>query len=173
MSDSLCFLYHVGKRWNDSSLLLAFVTALLVLALTAYHSVLITLLCRAHEDMDVSSHSLKRPRSVSPSPEPEPSVASTSHMHQKDADSSLPSRPPKRMRRAHANDPISNETLSSMSHGNPLNRRNMKREAKRARRVGRVKPSITSNMEVDDHMGLSGTFFNQSVAELGTAGVGM
>ncbi|TCD70345.1 hypothetical protein EIP91_003696 [Steccherinum ochraceum] len=125
------------------------------------------------EEMDISTHSLKRPRSVSPPPEPELSTASapTSQPPQDSSETSAMQRPPKRFRRMHANDPISDRTLTSMAHSNPLNRRNMKREAKRARRAGRPAPGALHHggMEVDEGFALSGTFFNQSFAELGTA----
>lgn len=113
--------------------------------------------------MDVSSHSLKRPRSASPPPE---SAASTSEAP-RDAESLLPTRAPKRLRRAHANEPISQETLGSMANANPLNRRNAKRDAKRARRAGRPVKSPATFMETDEHVGLNGTFFSQSFADQG------
>ncbi|KAH8105284.1 hypothetical protein BXZ70DRAFT_920196 [Cristinia sonorae] len=124
----------------------------------------------ALESMDVSSHSLKRPRSVSPAPQPDqPSVSASASVGTAVTENS---RPPKRFRRAHADDPISNATLASMAHSNPLNRRNMKREAKKARRAGRVKP-VVGGMDIDDGMELGGTFFTQGVLDFGAAAVGM
>ncbi|THH31687.1 hypothetical protein EUX98_g2494 [Antrodiella citrinella] len=124
----------------------------------------------ALEEMDVSTHSLKRPRSVSPPP----SVVSvptegtqiqqgtSTNNHNSASEVSTNTRPPKRLRRSHADDPITKDTLARMAGANPMNRRHMKKEAKKARRVGRVRAPASGGMEVDEDVTLSGTFLGES-----------
>ena len=71
-------------------------------------------------------------------------------------------RPPKRLRKSHASEPISAATLSSLESSNPLNRRNLKRAAKRERKALRFRHKVKSDMEVDDQGGLEETFMSAS-----------
>uniref|UniRef100_D8Q6U5 CP-type G domain-containing protein n=2 Tax=Schizophyllum commune (strain H4-8 / FGSC 9210) TaxID=578458 RepID=D8Q6U5_SCHCM len=112
-------------------------------------------------DPDLSTTSLKRPRS--PSPEPLPPNAEV-EMHDPD---DLPTRQPKRLRKNHDlpeyeqaqgsghNPP--NNPHNQLGRNNPLNRRFLKKEAKRARKVQRlVAKAAGESMVVDE--GLAATF---------------
>lgn len=125
---------------------------------------------------DSPTKSLKRARSQTPTPSIQGGLPA-SHR----APSPQPTRPPKRMRRMHAADPIAPTALAGMGRANPLNRRALKREAKRARKVGRVSHAhpATAGMEVDDDerrsggfsFGLGGTFFADLGGLPGVAGM--
>ncbi|CAL1707341.1 unnamed protein product [Somion occarium] len=118
---------------------------------------------------DSPNKSLKRGRSPSPTPE--------ANSQPQRVGSPIPIRPPKRLRRSHASEPIAPSTLASMGNANPLNRKALKREMKKARRAGRVRVgggigtgrmgTVSGRMEVDDDhgpggigLGLGGTFFS-------------
>ncbi|KAI0783164.1 hypothetical protein C8Q75DRAFT_785156 [Abortiporus biennis] len=111
---------------------------------------------------DTSIHSLKRRHSPEPEEEPVPSVnpndASGSSAPREEP--GYAHRAPKRMRKANAADPLSNATISSMAHNNPLNRKAVKRDMKKARRAARLRHHAHGDggMEVDD-IGLNGTIF--------------
>ena len=105
------------------------------------------------DGVDTSLLSHKRPRSASPSPTPGPSSRALSD------DAGGVHRLPKRLRRSHdvpAYDaPVHAPGLSS---SNPLNRRQLKLAAKRARRAARVKGPVAGGMEVDEDIGLDSSF---------------
>ncbi|KAL1743203.1 P-loop containing nucleoside triphosphate hydrolase protein [Schizophyllum fasciatum] len=101
-------------------------------------------------DPDVSSASLKRPRSPSPDPLP----MSGDNVEMLDPDD-LPTRQPKRLRKNH--DLPEYEQTQGLGRNNPLNRRFLKKEAKRARKVQRlVAKAAGESMMVDE--GLAATF---------------
>lgn len=118
-------------------------------------------LSSTHMVMDSDDHvpkHLKRPRSPSTPPSPVLSAAESvplsttpsSHTPSGRASSPPIPRPPKRLRKSHASDPISAATLSNLGIANPLNRRVLKRAAKRERKALRFRTKVTGSMEVDD-----------------------
>lgn len=112
-------------------------------------------------DEFVSPNSRKRPRSPSPVPTPKNAMVDTPPVIQQE---SKHQRQPKRQRKAKdvpAYDaPPDDHVLRRMERSNPLNRRVLKKEAKRARKALRAKTdpgSGVGGMEVDDE-GLQFTF---------------
>ncbi|KAI0344187.1 P-loop containing nucleoside triphosphate hydrolase protein [Trametopsis cervina] len=109
------------------------------------------------DDPDTSRISHKRIRSASPTP----SIATGTAPSQRYAapDHDYMQRAPKRLRRSHDipdyNAPVNAHRIAS---SNPMNRRLLKKEAKKARRAGRPQGIQAGTMEVDD-IGLAGTFF--------------
>ncbi|KAJ6586856.1 P-loop containing nucleoside triphosphate hydrolase protein [Mycena vulgaris] len=92
-------------------------------------------------------NSRKRARSPSPSPFPfQSEELPAQQMNEKYAH-----RQPKRMRKAHA-------TLAEVRERNPLGRAVLKKEAKRARKAARSAARAGGGMEVDEEVGLGGTF---------------
>ncbi|KAF8642087.1 hypothetical protein AX16_009703 [Volvariella volvacea WC 439] len=75
-------------------------------------------------------------------------------------------RQPKRQRKnkdiPDYHEPPDEHVLHQMERGNPLSRKNLKREAKRTRRAGRTRGAAMggAGMEVDDEGGLQGTFMD-------------
>ena len=127
---------------------------------------------------DSPNKSLKRGRE--PSLTPEPNSNPRGSQVERDGSPQVV-RPPKRMRKSHASEPISASTFASMEHANPLNRRALKKERKKARRADRTRvgggiseaslgmgSTNSGGMEVDDEdrgpggigLGLGGTFFS-------------
>ncbi|KAJ7497230.1 P-loop containing nucleoside triphosphate hydrolase protein [Mycena latifolia] len=89
----------------------------------------------------------KRPRSPSPSPFPfQSEELPVQQMNEKYAH-----RQPKRMRKAHA-------TLAEVRERNPLGRAVLKKEAKRARKAARSAARAVGGMEIEEDVGLRGTF---------------
>lgn len=112
------------------------------------------------DDPDESLLSHKRRRSVSPSPSPLP-ARGPGELNRTGDDHETMQRAPKRLRRSHEvpayDAPVH---ASGLSSSNPLNRRMVKRAAKKARRAARPKGAaagIGGGMEIDD-VGLAGTF---------------
>lgn len=89
----------------------------------------------------------------------------------KTEDSAAPLRLPKRLRRSHNipdyNAPVEENVRQSMASANPLSRKVLKREAKKARRAtgraGKLQKQGTG-MDVDDDGGLGFTFMSDAVA---------
>ena len=103
--------------------------------------------------------SRKRPRSPSITPAPSANV----HLRTNEVPAHV-LRQPKRQRKAkdvpEYGAPLDDHVLKRMERGNPLSRKNLKKEAKRARRAQRIKSDHGSGgggMEVDD-MGLQFIF---------------
>ncbi|KDQ58170.1 hypothetical protein JAAARDRAFT_34986 [Jaapia argillacea MUCL 33604] len=104
-------------------------------------------------ESDDLAHHVPRKRSRSPTPSSvAPSGASTSALE----DPGYSQRPPKRMRRTKD---VADSHVQ-MARGNPLGRRVLKKEAKKARRAANrtIKSAGSGVMEVDDVGGLAGTF---------------
>ncbi|TRM66534.1 P-loop containing nucleoside triphosphate hydrolase protein [Schizophyllum amplum] len=104
-------------------------------------------------DPDVSTTSLKRPRSPSPNP-----IAGSDNVEMGDAAASPEeayTRQPKRMRKNH--DLPEYEKAQNLGKNNPMNRRSLKKDAKRARKIQRlVAKAAGESMVVDE--GLASTF---------------
>lgn len=102
---------------------------------------------QADEPTPAPQNPRKRARSPSPSPFP---------FHDEDlpvqqVNEKYAHRQPKRMRKAHT-------TLAEEREHNPLGRRVLKKEAKRARKAARSAARVSRGMEVDDEVELGGTF---------------
>ncbi|PFH53640.1 hypothetical protein AMATHDRAFT_1276 [Amanita thiersii Skay4041] len=95
---------------------------------------------------DLAPH-IPRKRSRSPSSTPLPSIPGSSRINS-DLDQVRYTRQPKRQRRSKDipsyEAPVEQHVLQQMSKSNPLNRRALKKEAKRARKAHRVKSAIDS-----------------------------
>ncbi|KAL1676390.1 P-loop containing nucleoside triphosphate hydrolase protein [Schizophyllum commune] len=111
-------------------------------------------------DPDISTTSLKRPRSPSPGPTHPNGINPEVEMHDPD---DLPTRQPKRLRKNHdlpeyeQTQGLGSNPHNQLGRNNPLNRRFLKKEAKRARKVQRlVAKAAGESMVVDE--GLAATF---------------
>lgn len=108
---------------------------------------------------------IPRKRSRSPSVTPAQSTAER-------ADNSITtSRLPKRLRRSHEipdyHAPVEENVRQTMAHANPLSRKVLKREAKKARRAaGKAERSRNqgSGMDIDDDANLAFTFMSDIAA---------
>ena len=111
------------------------------------------------DEVDTTLLSHKRRRSPAPSPQPgdmdESGGMGSSSMVD---DTEAMQRPPKRLRRSH-DIPAYDAPVHAhgLAHSNPLNRRMLKKAAKRARRAERPR-GLAGGMEVDDDIHLDNTF---------------
>ena len=110
------------------------------------------------ESDDLAPH-IPRKRSRSPSMTPPQSAAERAD------DRATSSRLPKRLRRSHDipdyNAPVEENVRQTMAGANPLSRKVLKREAKKARRAaGKAVKKQSSGMDIDDDGGLAFTFMS-------------
>jgi len=117
-------------------------------------------------ESDDLKHVIPRKRSRSPSEAPPPSASTSTSIMPADMEAaSRHSRQPKRQRKSKEvpsyEAPPDQHVLDRMGKSNPLGRKALKRDAKKARKAGRVRGQHTpgaTGMEVDEESGLQFTF---------------